>query len=381
MSYSNRQGRTWDDSASGTSEYSQNNHTHSPLVENPPTYDGLVRSTRRRSVPSLSSGSGIGVGPVQALRRPIPAKRSERYLGIQVGCFHGKVVTLSVLEALDGASRGIGGVIRTFPSLTFNHVLVSAIVLHLGLIAIQSAAQIIVKTATSEKCIFNMSNIANGTRDQYLVEYGVRTALQNYTTTINVICQPDPINCTLPDVYVPHTVAECQPGSYQPSMFSSTANSYYGGLPAVFNAASMYGRTAYDLGNASLFHDKTMNSNYTYDRDVTRYFDDQSFGDSNIWGPGSSLVLGSRTFTVDGFLNFILKHADLSVRPPPGPVSVLSLILLVPVIWWAVIWILSLYYLDVSASGITSDDNVGQVTFGWPSEVKPITEHKPASLT
>ncbi|ORY90976.1 hypothetical protein BCR43DRAFT_537978 [Syncephalastrum racemosum] len=396
--------RQWDDSASEASVNSQNNHARAPLFEDLPVYQASVRSRSD----SLSSGSEVGIGPVAAMRLPMPAikprKRQERMkshallrsiifptltllvslalIGVLIyiyvaangqprasfhlagmelpvvlalimsltllfvtggisfiaehalslsyllrsaiseykwTLFHQTPTSLGSLEAFDGASRGIGGILRTLPAFTFNHVLVAAIILHLGLIAMQPAAQAIVKFDAPTKCMLNFSNslmAANisaldhttydlnsgdprtirGVNDEALLNLGVRNSFQDFPMHMNAVCQDGAINCTYYDLFIPHTVAECTPGSLNTTTivnvhannvstlqdfwwnkFSTVSDFFSATLPAAFFAGSMFGRTTYDLGNFTANNTKFLYDNFTFDPDSVKAFGDQSF--------------------------------------------------------------------------------------------------------
>ncbi|KAI7884952.1 hypothetical protein K492DRAFT_204422 [Lichtheimia hyalospora FSU 10163] len=216
---------------------------------------------------------------------------------------------LSMIDVYDACTRGIGDIAKVITAVRFDMVIIPAIFLQLGLMAVGPASQEILTHTNIETCdngtgIYysnltgtDLTNLGTsgdvgsltGLKQDYLVRTAFAQSALGFMTQPFYECKAGALNCTFDDVNFFSTGFKCKNGSLNTEIVDinnnnvTTLSEYYGfnnnnsifgpivDVPHTFYAGSMQGRTFYDLYNHT---DESANS--TYDPTIRRLFGDQT---------------------------------------------------------------------------------------------------------
>ncbi|KAG2224798.1 hypothetical protein INT45_005322 [Circinella minor] len=198
---------------------------------------------------------------------------------------------LSQLDVYDAVTRGFGGIIRIATGIRPDSIIIPAILLQLGLIAIGPSSQQVLSAYPLSYCDnsvqFRFTDVTkemlaswrqndkdirslSGTTANYLVEMALDGMGQEYNFPINTNCPLEAKNCTIVDMPTLINKVECTPGVFNQTTIVSeldrsvmTVQQYYNftdgfdymsrpRTPRFFYAGSMQHRTGYDISNFSL---------------------------------------------------------------------------------------------------------------------------------
>ncbi|KAI7852971.1 hypothetical protein BDC45DRAFT_536812 [Circinella umbellata] len=198
---------------------------------------------------------------------------------------------LSQLDVYDAVTRGFGGIIRIVTGIRPDSIIIPAILLQLGLIAIGPSSQQVLSAHALSYCDnsvqFRFTDVTNemfaswkqsdkdirslsGITANYLVEMAIDGVGQEYNFPLNTNCPPDAKNCTIVGMPTLINKVECTPGIFNQTTIISeqdrsvmTVQQYYNftdgfdymtrpRTPRFFYAGSMQHRTGYDISNFSL---------------------------------------------------------------------------------------------------------------------------------
>ncbi|KAI9258081.1 hypothetical protein BDA99DRAFT_561517 [Phascolomyces articulosus] len=197
---------------------------------------------------------------------------------------------LSLLDVYDSVTRGFGGMIRVGAGIRPDLIIIPAILLQLGLIAIGPSSQQILTAYPSTYCDnsgqYRYTDITNeniaswnrddhdvrslaGTNANYLIQMAIDGTGYSWNLPVNNNCPSNAKNCTIPRMPMIHNEVECKLGSFNETMVVSeqdlsikTLQQYYNytdgndfmtrpQAPQFLYGATMQHRTAYDIGNFS----------------------------------------------------------------------------------------------------------------------------------
>lgn len=189
-------------------------------------------------------------------------------------------------------------------------VIIPAILLQLGLMAVGPASQEILTHADVETCDngtgiyytnltgFDLTNMdlsgdigsLTGLKQDYLVRTAFAQSALGFMTQPFYECKVGSLNCTFDDLQFFSTTFDCKNGSLDTQIVNihtnnvTTVGDYYGfnkkdsifgpivDVPSTFYAGSMHGRTFYDLNNRT----ETSVRNRTYNPALRQLFGDQT---------------------------------------------------------------------------------------------------------
>lgn len=206
--------------------------------------------------------------------------------------------------------HSIGDIAKVVTSLRFDMVIIPAILLQLGLMAVGPASQEILTHANIETCdnqtgiyytnvtgadLANLGSAGDvgtltGLKQDYLVRTAFSQSALGFMAQPFYECKVGSLNCTFDDIKLFSTTFECKNGSLNTEIVNvatnkvTTVSEYFGfnrtdsifgpmvDVPSTFYAGSMQGRTYFDLYNRT---DNT-SSISTYDPSLRQLFGDQT---------------------------------------------------------------------------------------------------------
>lgn len=204
----------------------------------------------------------------------------------------------------------IGDIAKVVTALRFDMVIIPAILLQLGLMAVGPASQEILTHANIETCdnqtgiyysnvtgadLANLGSAGDvgtltGLKQDYLVRTAFSQSALGFMAQPFYECKVGSLNCTFDDINLFSTTFECKNGSLNTEIVNvatnkvTTVSEYFGfnrtdsifgpmvDVPSTFYAGSMQGRTYFDLYNRT---DNT-SSISTYDPSLRQLFGDQT---------------------------------------------------------------------------------------------------------